>query len=228
MIGQVLLWILAVAAFLILLALIVPVGVEIRYRQGELTAWATLLWVKRIPLYPAPPPKPKKPKEEPPAQQDKEKKPPPPGAAAQQLMDLLTLVSDLLPTLGESLGYILRRLTLRRCRITMVVGKEDAADTALWVGQIQAVGYNLYALLCHWIRVKEFYFWVTPDFTGPTQRGDAEASLRIRPSSVVNGLLILLWKGGPQALKVLQPKNKATRKKKKQPKRPTPGAKVTK
>lgn len=218
MIGKILLGLLALVGLALVLVLVIPVGVELRYRQGELTAWLTLLGCKRIDLYPAPPPKEKKKQEEPPPKEPAaEKKPPPPGAAAQRLMDMLTMVSDLLPTLGETMGYILRRLTLKRCRITMVVGKEDAADTALFVGQIHAIGYNLYAILLSWIRVKEFYLWVTPDFTGPTQQADAQVSLRLRPSSAVMGGLIFLWKGGPQVLRTLRPPNK---KKKKQKKRP--------
>ena len=203
MLKTILLGLLALVVLAVCVLLFTPVRVFLRYRHEELTVWAKVLWIKRVDLYPPKKAKKQKPEEKPEA-------PPSPkagakGGGAQRVMDMLTMVSDLLPVLGESLGYMLRRITLRQCDIAMVVGKEEAADTAIQVGRIYALGYNAYGVLCSFIRVRAFHLHVTPDYIHETQQAAADLCLSARPSSLLMGGLLFLAKGGTKVLRTLLP-----------------------
>ncbi len=122
-------------ALLLAFLLFVPLRVQVLFRQGEVTARLRVLFLN-VPLFPTPSGKEKagRPK---PAQgrPETEKKEKPKRNTLEFILDILRLINDLLPHAGRGLGHILRRVTLSRCRVSVTVAQEDAADTALRYGQ---------------------------------------------------------------------------------------------
>jgi len=193
-------WILAGLAALVCLVLFAPVRLAVSCHQEELKVWVRVLWVFSIPLLPAPEKdrkekKPKAKKEKSP-KADKE---PPPGrkkGPVGTLLEVMGLVLDLLPHLGAAGGYILRRLTLRRCQVALVIGQGDAGDTAIAVGRAYAAAHNCYAPLASLIRVREFRFRAWPDYSGEkVQRLAADAEVSLRPSTLLAGGMLFLIRG---------------------------------
>lgn len=194
-------WIVLAIVAVVCLLIFAPVSLFLSYREEGSAAWLKVLWFLKIPLSPLPEreKKPKKAKKKkaapPPEEEPKSKKGP-----VQVFLDQLQLVNDLLPHVGAAGGYILRRLTLKRCAVSLVIGEEEAADTAIAVGRAYAVAYNLYAPLCSFIRVKEFKFHVTPQYWEPTQQVAADLQLCIRPSALLAGGMLFLVRAADRLL----------------------------
>ncbi len=183
---------------LLLVLLFAPVEVEAVWRRQVLGVRVRLLGIFCIPILPRkakedkpsrPAGKRRKKKAAPPAQ--KEKKGPP-----RTPLDTLQLVNDLLPHLAESAGYLMKRITLSRCRIALVLSGEEAADVGIACGRAYALGYSLQAGLRGLIRVREFVFNVLPDYISGQDAADVEAALRVRPSSLLAGGILFLWRAG--------------------------------
>lgn len=114
------------------------------------------------------------------------------GGRVERLLTIIQLISDLLPQVGRGVGYILRRLTLARCRTVLIVGGEDAAKSALRCAQIYAVFYSGYALLANLMRVQEFHLSVIPEFLGAEENADVELLMRLRLSSILWGGVLFI------------------------------------
>ena len=179
---------------LVLLLLFAPAELEAVWRREALSLRLRLLGFLPIPLLPR--------KEKPGKGAKKGKAPreesPPPGAEKKgrpgSFLELLQLILDLLPSLAESAGYILRRLTLSRCRIALVISGEDPAETGLRCGRAYALGYSLQAGLRGLMGVREFHLNVLPDYFSGREAADAEVSLRFRPSTLLFGGILLLFR----------------------------------
>ena len=191
---------LGILAFLLLL-LFAPGKVEAVYRGNVLSLRLRLLWLLPIRILPAkekpprkekPPKKQKKPKEKKPKKEHIHEKKPPTKDPAEQVLDILTLINDLLPHLTGSMGYILRRLTLSRCRVALILSGEEADEVGISCGRAYAVAYAAQSGLRGVIRVKEFHFNVLPDFISGQNAADVEVTLALRPSTLLAGGLLLL------------------------------------
>lgn len=194
MIRYILLGILA----LLLLLLFVPVKVEAVFRNEVLSLRLRLLWLVPISILPA---KEKKPRKEKPSKKPKEKKQKekhirkgkaPPKNPAEKVLDILELVNDLVPNLTRTMGYILGRLTLSRCRIALIISGEEADEVGIACGRAYAAAYAAQSVLRGTIRVKEFTFHVLPDFISGNNVADAEVTLALRPSTLLAGGLLFL------------------------------------
>lgn len=196
---------LGILAFLLLL-LFAPVKVGVVFRENILSLRLRLLWLFPIRILPA---KEKKPGKEKPAKKPKKPKKPkekkrekkhllsgksPPKNPVEQVLDILGLINDLLPGLTGSAGYILRRLTLSRCRIALIVSGEEADEVGISCGRAYAAAYAAQSVLRGAIRVKEFVFNVLPDFISGQSVADAEVTVQLRPSTLLAGGLLLLWR----------------------------------
>lgn len=191
---------------LLCLALFAPVKAELVWRQEELRLTLRLLWLFPLRLLPSPPgerkpkrpkrPKrPRKPKKQKPGPPEPPGPPPPKKGPVERALDLLQTINDLLPHVGRGLGHILRRTTVSRCRIALVVSGEDAEEVGVTCGRVYAVGYAAASNLRGFLRMKEFVLNVLPDFISGQSAGDAEVTVEVRPSALLTGGLILLWNG---------------------------------
>ncbi|MEA5010807.1 MAG: DUF2953 domain-containing protein [Angelakisella sp.] len=195
MVGKILLGLL----ILLVAAFWVPVNIRTVCCNGEVTTVVQWLFFK-IQVFPPGEEKPKKKKKikaeakpgEEPAKKPKGKN------QLEFVFDVLQLINDIVPHAGKAVRYILKRVVLKRCRVTIVVAQEDAADTAIRYGQANAVFYNCYALLCSILKVREFYMTITPDYTsGPhAEKADADVTFSIRPGTVLAAAIIFLVRGG--------------------------------
>ena len=118
----------------------------------------------------------------------------------QKALEVLQLVNDLLPHLTASAGYILRRVTLSRCRVALVVSGEEADQVGIACGRAYAVGYAVQSGLRGVLQVKEFIFNVLPDFVTGQEAADAEITLEARPSTLLAGGVLLLWRAAKTML----------------------------
>ncbi len=112
---------------LLALALFAPVKAEFIWRREVLSLRLRLLWLFPLSILPAKPGreegKPKRPKR---PRKERAKKAPKKQDPAERALEFIQTVNDLLPHLASFAGYILRRLTLSRCRIALVIAGEEA------------------------------------------------------------------------------------------------------
>lgn len=188
-VGYILLALLAV----LLLTLCCPVYIELWYSDSDLTVKLKLLYCLRLGLYPQKPPKADKPKA---AKEKKEKKPakekkeiPKKEKKPMGLMDILELINDMLPRVGAGMGFIIRHIIIRRCRVTLTIEGEDAADTAIKYGQINAVCYNIYAYAASALKLKDFCLELIPCFSPQPQQQKACLEIGASPAMMLWGAL---------------------------------------
>lgn len=187
---------------LLLLLLFAPVRAEFLWRREVLSLRLRLLWLFPVTILPAAEKKPAKDRrtaakqaKKKRSQKDKPRREPSPQKGpVQRALDTLQLVNDLLPHLAAGAGYILGRVTLSRCRIALVVGGEEADQVGIACGRAYAIGYAAQSGLRGVLRVKEFIFNVLPDFVNGREAADAEVTLEVRPSTLLAGGALLLWR----------------------------------
>lgn len=153
---MIVLWILLGLIILIFLLLCVPVRFDLSY-NGDTNLSARYLFLK-FPIVPAPEKKPKekkekKPSEKKPDEQAKEKKPNPllqqvkKYKEAEGLSGLLTLAKDFIKATGTRFGKLLKHVKLKDFDLYVLVGGEDAAETAMLYGEVCAGVYPAMSVL---------------------------------------------------------------------------------
>lgn len=195
-------WIALAVLALLCLVLFAPVKAEFLWRREELQLTLRLLWFIPIRILPPGEKKPKKPRGKRPKKPKKQKPKPEPSSPprpkkgpVEEVLDLLRTINDLLPHVGRSGGYILRRITVSRCRIALVVSGEEADEVGIACGRVYAVGYAAASGIRGFVRMKEFILNVLPDFISGQNAADAEVTVEVRPSTLLTGGMILLWNG---------------------------------
>ena len=115
-------------------------------------------------------------------------------------MDLLQTINDLLPQALYAAGFLLRRLTVTRCWITLSVVGEDAAEVGVAWGRAYALGYSAYGCLSPVVRFREFHFQVLPDFAAERGKGAVELHGAITPAALLAGGAMLALRSLPLLL----------------------------
>lgn len=199
------LWIFLGLLAAILVLLLLPCRITLTCRENKFTATLRYLWL-RFPLLPAPE---KKKADAPPKAE--EKKSSSKSGTKRSLWDILGLINDFLPVLHKVLPRAIGRITLARCRVTLTVATEDAGDTAIRYGYVQALVHNLYGFLANRIRVREYRVQVLQDYIhGPEAERleEADLLLRIAPLTLLTAGGHLLLRGGTLYLRLPTAKNK--------------------
>ncbi len=182
-------WIAAAAALVLGLGQL-RLGLLASY-DGQARAQALLGPVK-VPLYPRPAPRPCPPKSRP-AQGGKKR----PSVTMGQG---LTLARELLPVALEAAGRTRRKIRVDRLRMTLVVGGDDPAETALWYGRGCAVMGTLWGPLTEAFQVVDGQGSVQVDF----DRRDMELTGEIKVTLTVVQALGLALLFGPKAIRAVQ------------------------
>lgn len=189
-----------VLGLLALLALIffAPVKAEVLWRREVLSLKLRLLWLFPVKILPQEekPEKPrrkKKPKKAKAKKDEKEKKPKRKRDPAELVMEILRLVNDLIPRVGEFFGRVTRGITVSRCRIALVITGEEADQVGIACGRAYAVGYGAYSVLAGAVKVREFVYNVMPDFLAEKGASDAEVTVQVRPVTLLAAGCILLF-----------------------------------
>lgn len=161
----------------VLLLLCVPVSFVGAYRTGG-PAKARLRWLfftfdlTKGPQ--EPPKKKKKPAKKPEEKPKADKKP-------LEFSELLGVIVDLLSSIKGGAGMLIRNFVFYKIRLHMVVAGEDAADTAMAYGRVNAAVYTAYAFALNFLRVEKPDIQIRPDFTSGEGRVDFEARARLTP-----------------------------------------------
>ena len=191
------LWIILGLLALILVLMLIPAGLALHYHGEDFTAEGKWLFL-HFTLWPLPekeePEKAEKKQEKKAAEKPKKEK----KSERRPFMDWLQLINDLLPVLGEVLRKMGKAITLKRCRITMVIAAEEADQTAIRYGRANALLYTIYAFLSRHIRVKEFKAELRQDYLSGPEGESAEADLLVLvcPMILAGAGFRLLWQGG--------------------------------
>lgn len=158
-------WVLLGLLALVVLLLALPATFSVRYAQGQLTAYARIFFVK-IKLYPRPPKTREKPapvKAEKPAGDEAEKHGKKKKRSPAETLDFAKRLAGA--------GWAAMKLFFRHARfhgieLVLPVHAEDAADTALRCGKIQALIGAVRALLEERLHLGYKRLVLIPDFTG--------------------------------------------------------------
>ncbi len=196
-------WILLTILAVLLFLLSMPVTVTAAY-EDEITLKLQYLFFK-IGILPAPPkeekeekpPKEKKaPKEE---QQPKKKK----KISLDFVLEILELVKQALSSLKNPLGWFLRRIRYRDIWLNIIVCQEDAHQTALRYGQVQAIFHSVFSLLRNCIDVKTTEVQINADFIGEEEKFAGGGKIKLRP---INAIIFVFWFAGSFAIGYLKRK----------------------
>lgn len=145
----------------------------------------------RMRLVPAAKKKPKKPKKEKPLKEKKPKKPRPEGQPG-----TLTRLLGLLPTVGEALGALRRRIRFDDVGLTLVWGGSDPASIAIGYGQANAALGVVWPLVENNFKVKRRQFRIDMEYGRTEPAVEAAAAFTI----TVGQILYLAVRYGMQAL----------------------------
>lgn len=168
----------AVAAIVLLLC--IPAGVSVRYRTGDPPeAWLRWLWMK-LDLTELSPPKEK---EQPKAEKSKQTQKAPAKKQPSQFTEQLGVAIDLLSSLGGGAGLVVRRFRIYLLRLHFVVAEDDAAQTAIAYGRVNAAVYTVYAAAGRLFNLAPPDIEIRPDFT--TEEGSVDFELRGRLMPIV-------------------------------------------
>lgn len=229
---RVLLWVLAGLLVLLLIALVLPVGANITWEKGALTVDARAAFV-RLRVYPlARRTKRAKPGKQRPARRPKQ---PPQQAAAEgkpgaeasakpaepkpakeppiRLEFTLTTIRALASTAGGLIRRVLRGIRVYDITLRLPVHGQDAADTALRYGRLNALLHTTLAAVSNLMRVECKQLALAADFTDE-YKGQETFSCKITTRLIIMvtaGIWALyrLWRAGFFALGAPKPTKKA-------------------
>lgn len=198
-------WILLIILAVLLFLLSMPVTVTAAY-EDEVTLKLQYLFFK-IGVLPASPkeeteekpPKEKKgkaPKEE---QQPKKKK----KISLDFVLEILELVKQALSSLKNPLGWFLRKIRYRDIWLNITVCQEDAHQTALRYGQVQAIFHSVFSLLRNCIDIKTTEVQINADFIGEEEKIAGGGKIKFRP---INAIIFVFWFAGSFAIGYLKRK----------------------
>ncbi|MBQ6066928.1 MAG: DUF2953 domain-containing protein [Clostridia bacterium] len=199
-IGWVLLGILA----LIVLALCIKVKITAEYSDDNTNAQLQWLFLK-IPLYPKKK-KAKKPEEEPEEKSEEEEEEAPaeekPKGKKESMLHmlyrthgvdgLLELTRKLCSYLGTFLGGLFKSLVVEELYVDVRCAKQDAAETALYYGEVCSALFPMLGALAAKCKVKKYDINVYPDFLAKFSNAQFFAVFRLYPIYVVGITLALL------------------------------------
>lgn len=229
---RVLLWVLAGLLVLLLIALVLPVGANITWEKGALTVDARAAFV-RLRVYPFAkrkkkaklgkkrPAKPKQPPQQPAAAGGKPgaeagAKPAEPKPAKEPPIRLeftLTTIRALASTAGGLIRRVLRGIRVYDITLRLPVHGQDAADTALRYGRLNALLHTTLAAVSNLMRVECKQLALAADFTDE-YKGQETFSCKITTRLIIMvtaGIWALyrLWRAGFFALGAPKPTKKA-------------------
>jgi hypothetical protein len=171
---------------LVILLLCIPLGAEIAVGDGETRVtvrWALL----KFPILPARQNDQKKPKKQKKPKQDKPEKPKKPKRAIPSLTkeEIFAIARDALPRCIRPVRKLLKRTTVARFTLSMVVVGQDAAATAIRYGHVSTAVYNAVAVFDRVVTLRIKRIDLVPGFTEETEQLSCSATVRLIPLAAV-------------------------------------------
>ena len=149
----------------IVLLLCIPLSIAVRWEDGLLVQARWLLL--RVRLYPQ-----KEKKEKPKAAkgQKREKQEPEKPAPKPDLQQLAGMAVDAVQSAGAPMRMVLSNLRIRKLVLDVTVAAEDAAQTAISFGKVQACLHTALGTLGHFIKIIRPRLLIRPDFLAEETR----------------------------------------------------------
>ncbi len=187
--------ILLVLLGVLLLLLLWPAVARFSVAGGQAEVSLRYLFLKKQ-LYPRPeqaekPAKPKKKKKKEPTGEEKEKPDRLAVFKSLSVSDWLEIGPDLIAKCLRPVRALLRRTTLARFSLCVLVSGADAEATAVAFGRWQAAVCNAVAVLDRIIRLRAQRIDITPDFCGETTRFETSGEVWLCPLAVLAAALNL-------------------------------------
>ncbi len=173
---------------LIFLLLLLPVRLYVN-SEPELTVVVKYLWFKKGIL-----PKGEKPAQKAPEKKKSTKKIKEKRALSYTLQELLELMRILLRRTTPPVRRLLRRTSLAKLRLRMIVAGEDAAKTAIKFGKVNAQVFSAVALIKQVIRLNAEEIEILPGFGVAKGETSYSGELRLIPLAMLAaGVQIAFW-----------------------------------
>ncbi|MCR5717984.1 MAG: hypothetical protein K6F80_02985 [Oscillospiraceae bacterium] len=198
---KVFLIVLLILVLLITIVCVSQIVACLSFREGKFSWEVRYFGIHILPRpksdKPKPPKKDKKKKDEPP----KNEKPLRKKLLMDKLWEMLQNVAEKCDLVGSGIAALpgplqklLRSVTWSDIETDIVIGGEDAAQTAKQFGIVQ-VGLNtLVSASAHMIHVKRKQIRIGCDFTADTSKWDFSCKVRVRIGTVLGAGIWLLWK----------------------------------
>lgn len=190
------LWIIGGILLLLLILLYIPLGVQIGFHNGQPSV-AVVYGFLRFPINLEK--KQQKPKEQQkkPSSAKKEKSTPKITSKWDKIKDedglmaALDWAFDQVKDVLDQLRYVLRRLVISPFHLTIRVGGEDAAATAITCGAVDAVIYPFAGWLCTAVDVRRKNIEVVPQYNGEYDL-DFDTTVHLRPIYAIKAAVCTL------------------------------------
>lgn len=176
-------WILCSILAILLFLLFLPVTAEAAY-QEELTLNVRYLFLRFSVL---PTKAPDKAEDKPPKEKKEKQKDEPDKKSNKKkftldsVLEILELVKQALSSLRDPLGWFLRKIRYRDLWLNVSVCQEDAHQTALRYGQVQAIFHSVFSLLRSCIDIQTTDIQINADFIGEEEHFSGGVKVKIRP-----------------------------------------------
>lgn len=197
-------WILLSILAVLLLLLFLPVTVEAAY-QEELTLKIRYLFFRFLVLpaktkEEAEDKSPKEKKEKVKEETDKKKK----KITLDSVLEILELAKQALSSLRDPLGWFLRKIRYRNLWFHIMVCQEDAHQTALRYGQVQAIFHSVFSLLRSCMDIQTTDIQIDADFIGEEEHFSGGIKVKIRP---LYAFIFAFWFAGSFGIGYLKRKH---------------------
>ncbi|MBR6781210.1 MAG: DUF2953 domain-containing protein [Clostridia bacterium] len=133
---------------------------------------------------------------------------------------LVLLIKEIFSYLGSFFGGIFHGFVIDELMVDMVVTKSDAAQTAIYYGQLCSTVFPMLGTFVTKYKVKQYDFNITPDFLARKSKAEMHVAFWFRPAKLIGIVLLLVGRlvfkvGFKVAFRMLKPVL-ASRKNKKQ------------
>lgn len=114
-----------------------------------------------------------------------------------RVQEIVEWIQRGIAVLGKSAGVLLRGVRVREVKLEIRVVRENAHQTAVAAGKLNALVGAGAALVQGFTRIGYLYLNIYPGFWTPKEDLAFEAAFWVRPGRVLMAAVVLLVKGGP-------------------------------
>lgn len=123
---------------------------------------------------------------------------------------LILLIKEVFSYIGSFFGGIFRAFVIDELMIDMTVTKNDAAQTAIYYGQLCSTIFPMLGTFVTKYKVKKYDFNITPDFLARKSTAEMHISFGFRPARLIGVVLLLIGRlvfkfGFKVAFRMLKP-----------------------
>ena len=123
---------------------------------------------------------------------------------------LVLLIKEVFSYIGSFFGGIFRAFVIDELMVDMTVTKNDAAETAIYYGQLCSTVFPMLGSFVTKYKVKKYDFNITPDFLARKNSADMHIAFGFRPAKLIGVVLLLVGRlvfkvGFKVAFRMLKP-----------------------